>query len=115
MLAEAELRSAAGSAGPYTCANPALVNSNCNQCLSNGNGGSVMCLNNPQGYALSSYTNPQMHYGPITFTRTSQCGGNAYNYLYDTSCTYGQTHTIIPCGRTYQNDYVQGGQATTCP
>lgn len=113
VLSESALMAASGSA--FSCKNPALVNSNCNQCLSNGNGGSVFCLNTPQGYSLTPYTNPAMHYGPVTQARTSPCEGDAYNVLNDTACTYGNTFQIIPCGRSYPNDFVSGGAVTVCP
>lgn len=113
VLSASALESVSGSA--FTCQNPALVNSNCNQCLSNGNGGSVFCLNNPQGYSLTPYTNPVLHYGHLTHVRTSPCGGYAYNFPFDEACTYGAPYDIVLCGRTYPDDYISGGEPTACP
>jgi hypothetical protein len=102
-------------AGGAVCQMQNLVNSRCDECQSNGNGGSVKCVSTPQGYLCGNYSNPAYHYRTHCAVRDSDCGGAAKLYLEDDNCDDGATYWTVACGRTYPNDYISHGSPGTCP
>lgn len=104
--------------GGVVCYNAYGTVSGCNTCLTDNNGAFVKCYVNPQGYTCSAMP-AGAQYAPLTcVSALSNCTttGNAGTYPTNT-CAYGQAVGPIPCGRTYQNDYVgtAGRQDCTNP
>lgn len=99
--------------GGTQCQMANLSSSECNDCVSDGNGGWVKCDTNPQGHKCGSYTNPEEHEGPNCEVDWSSCDGVAYGYqTYPCLGTYYYTN---PCGRQYRSDYETSGLPVRCP